>query len=101
MVRKGDSLWKIANRFGTTTNVIQSANQLKGTYVQIGRILKIPGGFSVFEEIKTKTYTVLKGDTPYFIAQKHQMDLSEFLRLNRLTPRTTIYPGQVLLVKTG
>ncbi|HDR16641.1 MAG TPA: LysM domain-containing protein, partial [Desulfobacteraceae bacterium] len=35
------------------------------------------------------------------IAQKYRMDLSDFLRLNRLTPRSTIYPGQELLVKAN
>jgi len=99
LVRKGDSLWRIANRFGTTTKTIQSVNKLNDTYLRIGQVLMIPQDLSVFMEIKTQRYIVLKGDTPYMIAQKHHMDLSEFLRINNLAPRSTIYPGQVLLVK--
>jgi membrane-bound lytic murein transglycosylase D len=99
IVQKGDSLWKIANRFGTTTKAIQSVNQLNHTYLQIGQILLIPQDLGALEKIKTKTYTVLKGDSPYIIAQKYQMNLSEFLKLNQMTPRSTIFPGQVLLVK--
>jgi membrane-bound lytic murein transglycosylase D len=99
VVRKGDSLWRIANRFGTTTKSIQSANKLNDTYLRIGQVLMIPQDLSVFMEIKTQRYIVLKGDTPYMIAQKHHMDLSEFLRINNLAPRSTIYPGQGLLVK--
>ena len=99
VVRKGDSLWKIANRFGTTTQAIQSLNQLNDTHLQIGQVLMIPKPFTALKKMETKTYTVLKGDSPYMIAQKHQMNLSEFLRLNHLTPRSTIFPGQVLLVK--
>ncbi|UCF84355.1 MAG: LysM peptidoglycan-binding domain-containing protein, partial [Desulfobacteraceae bacterium] len=99
VVHKGDSLWRIAGRFGTTTKTIQSVNQLNNTHLRIGQILKIPKGVSVSEEMKTRTYRVLKGDTPFLIAQKHQMDLSQFLSLNHLTPRSTIFPGQVLLVK--
>ena len=53
----------------------------------------------VLKTIKTKPYTVLKGDSPYKIAQKYQMNLSEFLRINNLAPRSTIFPGQILLVK--
>jgi membrane-bound lytic murein transglycosylase D len=49
--------------------------------------------------MKTRPYTILKGDSPYLIARKYQMDLSELLRLNNLTPRSTIFPGQILLVK--
>ena len=99
VVRKGDSLWRIANRFGTTTKAIQSVNKLNDTYLRIGQVLMIPQDLSVFMEIKTQRYIVLKGDTPYMIAQKHHMNLSEFLRINSLAPRSTIYPGQVLLVK--
>jgi len=99
VVRKGDSLWRIANRFGTTTKAIQSVNKLNDAYLRIGQVLMIPQGLSVFMEIKTQRYIVLKGDTPYMIAQKHHMDLSEFLRINNLAPRSTIYPGQGLLVK--
>ena len=99
VVRKGDSLWRIANRFGTTTKAIQSVNKLNDTYLQIGQILMIPQDLSGFMEITTQRYIVLKGDTPYMIAQKHHMNLSELLRINNLAPRSTIYPGQVLLVK--
>jgi peptidoglycan lytic transglycosylase D len=100
VVRKGDSLWKIANRFGTTTKVIQSLNQLNNTHLKIGQVLVISKDLTAPEKIDTKKYKVLKGDSPYIIAQKYQMNLSEFLRLNSLTPRSTIFPGQTLLVKT-
>ncbi len=99
VVRKGDSLWKIARRFNTTTQEIQSLNRLKGTRLQIGQVLRIPRGSSSVSEIKTKEYKVMKGDSPSVIAQKYRMSLSEFLRINRLTPRSTIYPGQSLLVR--
>ena len=99
VVRKGDSLWKIANRLGTTTKTIQSWNQLKSTHLRIGQILMVPKSSASFTEIKTKPYTVLAGDSPYMIAQRHQMNLSQLLRLNNLTPRSTIFPGQILTVK--
>ena len=99
VVRKGDSLWRIANRFGTTTKAIQSVNKLNDTSLRIGQVLMIPQDLSGFEEAKTQRYTVLKGDSPYIIAHKYHMNLSEFLRINNLAPRSIIYPGQVLLVK--
>jgi len=99
VVRKGDSLWLIANRFGTTTKAILSLNQLRDSHLRIGQVLMIPKDLTVLKDMKTETYTVLKGDSPYLIAQKHRMSLSRLLRLNQLTPRSTIFPGQVLLVK--
>ena len=100
VVRNGDSLWRIAKQFGTTTEAIQSLNHLDTADLRIGQILTIPRGIPELARIKTRKYRVLKGDSPYTIAQKNQMKLSEFLRLNHLTPRSTIFPGQILLVKT-
>lgn len=98
-VRKGDSLWKIANRFRTTTKAIQTANKMSGTALSIGQVLIISSPSTTGGKVKTASYRVSKGDSPYIIAQKHQMDLSTLLRMNRLTPRSTIFPGQTLLVK--
>ncbi len=99
VVRKGDSLWMIARRFGTTTKAIQSVNNLAHSRLRIGQVLNIPKASSSLTSMKTQSYKVRKGDSAYVIAQKHQMSLSEFLTLNYLTPRSTIYPGQTLLVK--
>ncbi|MFO8164536.1 MAG: LysM peptidoglycan-binding domain-containing protein [Thermodesulfobacteriota bacterium] len=101
VVRKGDSLWKIANQLGTTTKAIQSVNKLHDTHLCIGQSLVIPQDQSSFTEIATQRYTVLKGDSPYMIARKYRMNLSDFLKINKLVPRSTIYPGQVLLVKAN
>ncbi len=99
VVAKGDSLWKIAMHFGTTAKAIQSLNKLKGTSLNVGETLQIPATHTPARNMKTRPYTILKGDSPYLIARKYQMDLSELLRLNSLTPRSTIFPGQILLVK--
>jgi membrane-bound lytic murein transglycosylase D len=99
LVQKGDSLWRIAERFGTTTKVIQSANQLKDTHLNIGQIILIPKDMEVTVDMETKTYIVSKGDSPYLIAKRNQMKLSQFLKINNLSPRSTIFPGQVLLVR--
>jgi membrane-bound lytic murein transglycosylase D len=100
VVRKGDSLYKIARRFSTTTNAIQTLNQLNGNHLQTGQTLQIPKAAGAFNKMSAKPYAVQKGDSPYLIAQKHQMSLSAFLRLNSLTPRSTIFPGQLLLIKS-
>ncbi|WP_193214568.1 LysM peptidoglycan-binding domain-containing protein [Luteolibacter marinus] len=41
-VKKGDSLYAIAKRYGTTVGKIQSANRLKGTIIRPGQSLVIP-----------------------------------------------------------
>lgn len=99
IVKKGDSLWKIARQFGTTVNAIRSSNKLNNKHLRIGQVLLIPHRLLPFDNIKTVKYKVLKGDSLWKIAKKNQMSLSEFLSLNNLTPRSTIFPGQVLVVK--
>jgi membrane-bound lytic murein transglycosylase D len=99
-VRRGDSLWIIAKRYGTTTKEIQSLNNLQTTQLHIGQVLKLPGYKE--EKIDTgdlKVYLVKRGDSPFDIAQLHNMSLKRFLRINLLTPNSTIYPGQKLFIE--
>ena len=103
VVRRGDSLWNIARRYGTTVKNIQAANSLRSTRLYIGQVLEIPGQRQRKEAASAgkdyRTYTVKRGDSPFKIAQAHNMSLQQFLRINSLTSRSTIYPGQCLNVK--
>jgi membrane-bound lytic murein transglycosylase D len=99
VVKGGDSLWIIAKQYGTTTKQIQQANGLTGTRLSIGQSLKIPtGGVEPPSKEKSKTYRVRRGDSPFRIAQRHKISLEQLLRNNKLTPRSRIYPGQVLYI---
>ena len=100
VVKSGDSLWNIAKRYGITTQNIQSLNNLQTTQLHIGQVLKMPGYKD--EKIAVgdlKVYLVKRGDSPFDIAQLHNMPLERFLRINLLTPNSTIYPGQKLFTE--
>ena len=99
-VRSGDSLWTLARRYETTTQKIQELNGLKNTNLYIGQRLKITE-YRDEAPIATSTnqYLVRRGDSPYKIAKRHNMSLGHFLRINSLTPRNKIFPGQVLKVE--
>jgi len=104
VVKSGDSLWNIAKRYGTTTQKIQSLNNLQTTQLHIGQVLKIPGykDEKIDEKIEVenlKVYQVKRGDSPFDIAQLHNMPLKRFMRINLLTPDSTIYPGQKLFIE--
>ncbi|MFH0845165.1 MAG: LysM peptidoglycan-binding domain-containing protein, partial [Pseudomonadota bacterium] len=99
MVKHGDNLWKLASRYNTTVKDIKSLNKFQSTNLQVGQVVLVPTSIKTATRVKTKSYTVQKGDSPYVIARKYQMDLSEFFRLNNLTPRSTLFPGQNVLVK--
>jgi membrane-bound lytic murein transglycosylase D len=98
-VARGDSLWIIANHYGTTTQKIQQLNNLSSAELYIGQILILPQGASGQENIGLKTYRVEHGDSPFEIAARHNMSLDRLLRMNNLTTRSTIYPGQKLVVE--
>jgi membrane-bound lytic murein transglycosylase D len=100
-VRKGDSLWNIARRYGTTVNKIQRLNRLKTTALSVGQVLKIAGMVkpAVPSQRELKHYRVKSGDSPYRIAINNQMSLASFLQINRLTPRSKIYPGQTVYIE--
>jgi membrane-bound lytic murein transglycosylase D len=100
VVRRGDSLWTIANRYDTTTKAIQSLNRLEGSTLAIGQVLMISPGETASGPVPTKTYRVRAGDSPYLIAKRHKMNLAAFLKLNNLTPRSTIFPGQPLRIRS-
>jgi membrane-bound lytic murein transglycosylase D len=99
VVRSGDSLWNLARRYGTTVPKIMAANNLSGQTLSIGQHLVVPTGQAVAASRSLKTYNVRRGDTPFMIAKRFKMPLESLLRINRLTPRCTIYPGQELKVQ--
>lgn len=94
VVQRGDSLWIIARKYGTTTKDIRELNNLKSTRLHIGQVLKIPG---IFEESQ-RLYKVKSGDVPSVIAKQHNMPLKRLLQMNHLTSKSKIYPGQKLVV---
>ena len=100
IVRKGDSLFTIAKRYGTTTKKIQELNHLTTTTLQKGQVLRIFPGKSEPPVVNgLATYEVRRGDSPFLIAQRHQMPLNRLLYLNQLYPGSKIYPGQKLYIE--
>ena len=99
VVKSGDSLWIIAKRYRVTVKEIQDANHLRGTRLRIGQVLNIPGDESLPDKGTRRTYRVERGDSPYTISLRYRMPLQKFLRLNNLSPRSTIFPGQILYVE--
>ena len=93
-VRRGDSLWKLASRYGTTVDRIKRDNGLKGDRLYVGQRLRINTGIPA----GSSTYKVRRGDTLGKIARNHRVSLSAVLRVNGLSSSSTIYPGQVLII---
>ena len=95
VVRSGDTLWLLAQRYGTTVDAIKRLNGLTSDNLSIGQTLKIPAGASTsgsyFE------YTVRSGDTLWLLAQRFGTTVDAIKSLNGLSSNI-LNIGQVLRI---
>lgn len=117
-VRKGETLARIARRYGISTSELARANGLRtGSKVRRGRMLRVPrGDEAVSSEISspsrgaasvrgskhskrssvyggTRTVRVRRGDTLAVIAERHGTDVRTLRALNGLRVRQHIRAG--------
>lgn len=88
IVKKGDTLWDIANKYNTSVNTLKSINNLSTDKLQINQKLKLPNNL----------YTVKKGDSLWKIAKENNTTINDLIKLNGLKS-TTIQIGQKLLLR--
>lgn len=93
VVRSGDTLWLLAQRYGTTVDAIRNLNGLTSNMLNIGQVLKIPvtAGNSYFE------YAVRSGDTLWLLSRRFGTTVDAIRNLNGLTS-DRLDVGQILLI---
>lgn len=84
VVKKGDTLWSIANNFNVSVNDLKNANNKSNNSLSIGEQLIIPGK-STGENVSTIIYTVKSGDNLYSIARRYNVTVNEIKSLNNLS----------------
>ncbi len=94
IVHRGESLYTIARRYGTTVARLKSINNLSSSTIFPGQKLTVQPG----SRGDLRRYRVQRGDTPGGIARRFRVALSALLRVNNLSSRSTIYAGQWLLI---
>lgn len=101
IVKKGDSLYSIANKYNTTIDELKRINNLTSNILSIGQVLKLPSDkvSDIEKEENTISYTVQKGDSLYSIARKYDTTIDRIKKLNNLTTNL-LSIGQVLLIPT-
>lgn len=101
IVKKGDSLYSIANKYNTTIDELKRINNLTSNILSIGQVLKLPSDkvSDIEKEENTISYTVQKGDSLYSIARKYSTTIDKIKDLNNLTTNL-LSIGQVLLIPT-
>ena len=97
LIKKGDTLSKIAKKYGTTVNEIVALNKIKNAnLIYPGKILKIKKSDSLATPLKQKTYKVQKGDTLSKIAIRYKTTVARLKEINRIKNVNLIYIGQIL-----
>lgn len=98
-VQKGDSLWKIANKFGITVEELKNLNNLKTNTITVGQNLKV----KLDEEKPVEDYliyTVKSGDSLWKIANKYNTTVDTLMNINNLKGTTLTINQQLLIPKT-
>ena len=120
MVKRGDSLSKIANQFDTSVRAIKAANGLSSDLIRVGDKLLVPVPSSTgtssamsaapsdsisssptapsFSTSGARTHTVKSGEYPGKIASQYDMTTDELLALNGITDPRKLQVGKVLKV---
>ncbi len=105
-VKRGESLSVIAQKYGTSTKAIMSANKLKSSGLAVGQKLKIPGSGAVSISIPNKpntvetetiTHTVKSGEFLGKIASHYKVKIADIRRENNLKS-DTVWVGQKLKI---
>ncbi|HEX9206170.1 MAG TPA: LysM peptidoglycan-binding domain-containing protein [Candidatus Deferrimicrobiaceae bacterium] len=123
IVRKGDTLGRIARDHGTSVRELKAANGLSGSRLPIGMELVLPGTeaqarnaspqgkrgardvapkegpVDPSEGSRPQLHTVRKGDTVRSIARTYEVPERELRRLNPLRGKKRLKPGSQIVVR--
>jgi D-alanyl-D-alanine carboxypeptidase (penicillin-binding protein 5/6) len=123
-VKKGDTLFKIANRYGCEISELKAWNQIRGSRIDPGQKLaiyqSIPGKASAKTSARKSSgtkvakkavaqkssgsgtvhlYTVRRGDTLWKIAQKFDgITVDDIMKTNRIRRAKALKPGTTLKI---
>lgn len=98
VVRRGDTLSKIALKYGTTVNAIARLNGIRNpNLIYVGQILQIPNT-SNNTVTSTINYTIQRGDTLSEIASRYGTTVNVLVNLNGIRNPNRIYAGNIIKV---
>jgi len=114
-VKKGDTLEKIARANNVKILEITKLNNLQNSFLRIGQQLLIPKQklknenasveqksiAEILPKNQPEYYTIKVGDNPYTIAIKHNIKLTDILKLNNLDEKKAkrLKPGDKLRIR--
>lgn len=103
IVRPGEGLLAIAERYNVSASDIANANNIQNReLLRTGQRLFIPGvSASQAETISSTVHTVAAGQGLLQIAVQYGVDVDEIIEANNILNTELIYPGQQLIIPRG
>lgn len=103
-VRRGDNLYKIARRFGTTINSIVKLNDISNpNLIYPGQQLLIRRNVHPNDIHATGStfYMVGRGDNLTYIAKRYHTTVAKLVQMNQIRNPNLIYPGQIIRISNS
>jgi LysM repeat protein len=101
IVQKGDSLYSIARRYGTTVQALAVANHIANpSLIYVGQRLIIPGTGAPVPP-PARIHVVQPGETLYSIARYYGVSVWTIAAANGIADINRIYVGQRLVIPMG
>jgi len=99
IVSRGDTLYAVALRYGTTVNAIVQANGLRNSnWIYVGQRLVVPTSGATQPAATSGTYIVQYGDTLSSIAYRHGVSVQALANANNIYNANLIRRGQRLVI---
>jgi LysM repeat protein len=103
VVKPGDTMSRIAARYGLTASQLAAANGLQwNAWVYAGQKLNVPSPAGASAAMRSGgAYVVRPGDTLVGIAARHGVTVAQLARANGLRANAWVYVGQRLTIPGG
>ncbi|EDY85872.1 lytic murein transglycosylase C, membrane-bound [gamma proteobacterium HTCC5015] len=114
VVKSGDTISEIAQRYHTTSHEIRQNNGLRGNTIRVGQRLRIPTAAAEKQQYtlssqqqqakrlsnpQHQTYRVRSGDSWWTISRRFNVSTRELARWNGKSPLDTLHVGQKVVIK--
>lgn len=97
-VKKGDSLWSIANKYGVTVKELKEINKLTSNTLKVGQTLKLTKNDEMIPE-DYLIYKVKKGDSLWNIAKEYNITVDTLKKINNLSSDKLTINQQLFIPK--
>jgi membrane-bound lytic murein transglycosylase D len=102
-VRRGDTLYDVARRYGTAISILKRTNGMSGNAIRVGQKLRLPDRVGETSQtgsapVAHTPYKIRRGDTLSEIAERFRISLTTLKRTNPSVRANRIKVGQVIYI---